>query len=168
MNIMLTGYRGTGKTAVGRLLCRRLKMRLIDTDSSIEKSAGMKIPEIVEKFGWKGFRELESREIKSAMRKNNSVISVGGGGLTENRIKIRKKSLVILLTASPGAIKSRIKKSGRPSITGKGSLREIGEVIKKREKKYLGMADAVVDTTEITPSHAAGMIALLAIGKWKK
>jgi shikimate kinase len=60
MNIVLIGYRGTGKSVVGELLARRLLMPYSGMDAAIVARAGMSIPEIVEKFGWQKFRDIES------------------------------------------------------------------------------------------------------------
>jgi shikimate kinase len=64
MNIVLIGYRGTGKSVVGELLAARLRMQCIGMDAEIVKRAGMSIPEIVEKHGWQKFRDIESEEAR--------------------------------------------------------------------------------------------------------
>ena len=60
MNIVLIGYRGTGKSTVGKLLAEQLGMSYISMDDEIVQNAGMSVPEIVEKQGWPGFRDMES------------------------------------------------------------------------------------------------------------
>ena len=79
MNIVLVGYRGTGKTVVGELLSVRLQMPCIGMDAKIVKRAGMSIPEIVEKYGWLKFRELESEEARELAGLDNVIIDTGGG-----------------------------------------------------------------------------------------
>ncbi len=67
MNIVLIGYRGTGKSVVGKLVAENLRMKCISMDARIVERAGMSIPEIVEKQGWTVFRDMESevaRELK--------------------------------------------------------------------------------------------------------
>ena len=158
MNILITGFRGTGKTATGEILARRMKKEFIDTDKEIEKQTGMRINEIIWKKGWEWFRGIEKRILMDALRKE-AVIAAGGGALTENNIRIgKKKTKVILLTADTLTISKRIAESHRPSLTGKGTLKEIEEVLKKREKKYMEAADAIIDTTEANQEEVAKLI----------
>ena len=161
MNIVLTGYRGTGKTTAGKLLSRKLKMEFIDTDAEVEKMAKMRIPEIVGKHGWEQHRKFEMFAINGALKRKNTVTATGAGALVENKIReksLKKNATVILLTATVKAISSRIKKSDRPSLTGKGTEKEIKGMLRRREKKYLELADVVVDTTDISPEETANMI----------
>ncbi len=159
MNIVLTGYRGVGKTAVGKILSRKLKSRFIDTDDEVERLAKTSIAELVAKSGWKRMRSLERVAVRAAMRSGRAVVATGGGAFTESRIRFdRKKNLVILLTADSEVIASRIAGSGRPSITGKGAVAEIRQVLREREKKYFGIADVAIDTSEASPQEAARII----------
>jgi len=64
MNIVLLGYRGTGKSVTSKMLAQKLKRKLISIDRKIAQSAGMPIPQIVKKMGWPGFREIESRIVR--------------------------------------------------------------------------------------------------------
>ena len=61
MNIVLIGYRGTGKSTVAKILGQRLGQKIISTDAEIVKEAGQSIPQIVEQFGWDYFRERETQ-----------------------------------------------------------------------------------------------------------
>jgi shikimate kinase len=79
MNIVLIGYRGTGKSTVARILGQRLKRRVISTDAEIVKEAGQPIPQIVEQFGWDHFRELETRMCRKLQDQTELVIDTGGG-----------------------------------------------------------------------------------------
>ena len=62
MKVVLAGYRGTGKTTVGRLLAARLDLPFHDTDALVEARAGRPIPAIFADDGEARFRELE-REV---------------------------------------------------------------------------------------------------------
>ena len=79
MNIVLIGYRGTGKTSVGKLLARKLNRKLLSTDKMIIKNADMTINKIIKKYGWNKFRYLESEAIKSINSLDGLVIDTGGG-----------------------------------------------------------------------------------------
>ena len=76
MNIVLIGYRGTGKTVVGELLAERLNMTYMGMDAQIVKKAGMPIPEIVEKSGWPGFRDMESQVARELAGQDLSLIHI--------------------------------------------------------------------------------------------
>ena len=92
MDIILIGMPGCGKTTIGRMLAKRLKMELLDLDSEIEKAEGRKIPEIFEKDGEEYFRACETKCLKLSLGKG-CVISTGGGiVVTEENHKIIKQS----------------------------------------------------------------------------
>ena len=161
MNIVLTGYRGAGKTTVGKILSRKLNRKLIDTDKEVEKRIGMKIPDIVRRHGWNRFRKMEKAAIHAALKKKRVIIATGAGGLIENSIprkELKKNAIVALLTADAKELALRLKGSDRPSLTGKGAVEEIKSVLRKRKKRYFELADLLVDTTDITAQEVAKLI----------
>ena len=159
MNIVLIGYRGVGKTTVGRLLAKKMKRPFVDTDSEVERIAKMNVQKIVSDFGWKAFRKKESEVARVLLKNKNTVMSTGGGTFTENMIRIdKRKNIVVLLTADIQKISSRIRGTKRPSITGKGASDEIADVLKKRERKYVARADVVIDTSQVSQAKVASMI----------
>jgi shikimate kinase len=79
MNLVLIGYRGTGKSLIGRILENRLRMPCISMDEEINKRAGMSIPEIVEKYGWNRFRDIESEVALGLSARDNVIVDTGGG-----------------------------------------------------------------------------------------
>ena len=79
MLIYLTGFMGSGKTAVGRALARRLGVAFVDTDATVEAEAGRSIARIFADEGEAGFRERESRALESCSRRDDAVIATGGG-----------------------------------------------------------------------------------------
>ena len=150
MNIVLIGYRGTGKTSVGKLLARKLNRKMLSTDKMIVKKADISINKIVKKYGWEKFRYLESKAIKSINGLDGFVIDAGGGVIlkNENIKSLKKNGIIVLLRANPKVIVSRIKNSKkRPSLTNKTFIEEINHVLKRRKRKYNKAADFVVDTT---------------------
>jgi shikimate kinase len=82
--ICLAGFMGSGKTTVGTLLARQLAWRFVDLDDRIEESAGLRIPEIFERFGEAAFRQIEADQLRAALGratelKESLVLALGGG-----------------------------------------------------------------------------------------
>jgi len=82
--ICLAGFMGSGKTTVGTLLARQLAWRFVDLDDRIEESAGLRIPEIFERFGEAAFRQIEADQMRAALGraaelKESLVLALGGG-----------------------------------------------------------------------------------------
>lgn len=154
MNVVLIGYRGTGKTVVGRRLAELLNKRLVKMDELITEKAGMSIPEIIEKYGWDWFRDLESEVAEEVGEMDDCIIDTGGGVILReaNIQNLRKKGTIILLKSDVKTIIERIKDGGgRPSLTGKKSFtEEVAEVLEQRRKKYEDAADYAIDTSRLT------------------
>ena len=150
MNIVLIGYRGTGKSTVGKVLATRLGRELVSTDKEIVKRAGRSIPEIVAEHGWEHFRYLESQVCKDLAGRDNLVIDTGGGAILrqENVDAFKRNGTLCWLTASVNTIANRIGgDTQRPSLTGKKSfVEEIQEVLEERIPKYQAAADHIVPT----------------------
>ena len=168
MNIVLIGYRGTGKSVVGELLSARLRMQCIGMDAEIVKRAGMSIPEIVEKHGWQKFRDIESEEARELSGFDNIVIDTGGGviEMPENIEALKTNSRIFWLKASVDRIVSRIQGgTERPALTaGKTFTEEVTEVLERRIPKYKSAAQYEIDTDELTPEQVADRI----IKIWKE
>jgi shikimate kinase len=162
MNIVLIGYRGTGKSAVGEILAASLRMKYVGMDAEIVKRAGMSIPRIVEKYGWQKFRDLESEEAQELSRSDNIVIDTGGGVIeTPGNIEaLKTNSCIFWLKASADAIVSRIQgDTERPSLTpGKTFTEEVTEVLERRTPKYKSAAQYEIDTDGSTPEQVADRI----------
>lgn len=153
MNIFLIGYRGTGKTTVGRFLAKRLERSFFDTDSELVKEQGVNISDIVSKRGWAAFREIEKQVIQCACQRDNQVVATGGGVvLDEENVKRMKDSGVIVwLKADIKTLEKRIIEDNtthdfRPALTSKGSLEEIQETLLARNPYYERAMDFFVDT----------------------
>ena len=159
MKIVLTGFRGTGKTSVGRILADRLRIPFFDADALVERRAGMSIPEIFLQHGEAHFRALE-REAIASLRTREGVISTGGGAVCDpaNVADLRWHSTVFLLSAAPDLIHERIAGSARPGLTDLPPAEEVRTLLARRKEAYLGAADACIDTGTCTPREVAGMI----------
>lgn len=150
MNIVLIGYRGTGKSAVGRLLASRLGRLLVSTDAEIVKRAQRTVPEIIAQEGWEYFRDLESDICRELADRDQLVIDTGGGAILrmQNIDALKKHGTVFWLTASVETISKRIGSDNqRPSLTGtKSFVDEIQDVLQERVPKYQAAADHVIVT----------------------
>lgn len=165
MNIVLIGYRGTGKSTVGRLLAARLGRELVSTDEMIVNRAQCTIPEIVAKNGWDYFRDLESDTCRELSSRDQLVIDTGGGAIlrAQNVEALKKNGAVFWLTASVETIVKRIGGDNqRPSLTGtKSFVDEVADVLRERTPKYQAAADHVVATDDRSTGHLVE--ALLAL-----
>lgn len=152
MNIVLIGYRGTGKSTVGQLLAARLGRELVSTDAEIIKRAKRTIPEIVNQEGWEYFRNLESDICGELASRDKLVIDTGGGAILrrQNVEALKKNGTVFWLTASIETIGKRIGGDDqRPSLTGaKSFVDEIQDVLLERTPNYQTAADYTIATDD--------------------
>lgn len=150
MNVVLIGYRGTGKSIVGKILAARLRRILVSTDAEIVKLVGQSIPEIVEQNGWEYFRDLEAKVCQELAGRTELVVDTGGGAILRSRnVEVLKGTgRLFWLTASVETIAERIgQDSQRPSLTGvKSFVDEIQDVLHERTPKYQAAADYVIAT----------------------
>ncbi len=156
-NIILTGFMGTGKTAVGKKLSMFLKMELIDVDTEIEKSQRMTINEIFKQFGEPGFREIETEMIQKLSERKDVIISTGGGAVLKqkNMDALRKQGVIICLMASPETILKRTShNSNRPLLKVEDPFEKIKELLHFRRPFY-EKADIMIDTEGKTPLQIA-------------
>lgn len=165
MNIVLIGYRGTGKSTVGKLLAERLSRELVSTDAEIIKRAKRSIPDIVQQSGWNYFRDLESDVCRDLAARDGILIDTGGGIIlrSENVAVLKKHGLVFWLTAGVSEIAARIGGDNqRPSLTGaKSFVEEIEEVLSEREPKYRRAAHHQIETDHRSPAEIADDIVAL-------
>lgn len=162
MNIVLIGYRGTGKSEVGALLADRLKMACIGMDAEIVRKAGMSIPEIVETYGWSKFRDMESEVARQLSGRDNVIIDTGGGVIErpENMAVLKKNGRIFWLKASVDTIVARIEDgTQRPALTdGKTFTQEVADVLSLRIPKYRSAAQHEIDTDKLTLKQVADRI----------
>lgn len=162
MNVVLIGYRGTGKSTLARLLARRLDFEYLGLDDEIVRRAGKTIPEIVEAEGWDAFRDLESEVVRESSARDRCVLDTGGGVVLrdENLRHLERGGVVFLLVSEIADIVKRIQgDTQRPSLTGARSFtEEVEEVLRERQPKYRAAAQHVVDTSRLTPEEAVAAI----------
>lgn len=162
MSVILIGYRGSGKTTVGKKLAGRLWQKFVDTDELIVKSAGKSIKEIFEQEGEPRFRDLETIALQSACGMQDHVIALGGGAILreENRQIIKSSGRkVIYLRCKPEILWQRIQNDlatamNRPNLTTMGGLPEIQNLLAQREPLYREVMSAELDVTNLTADEA--------------
>jgi len=164
-NIVLIGYRGSGKTTVGRLLAERLGRPFVDTDAAIETAAGESIAEVFASEGERGFRRREKQAIARATQTEGLVLSVGGGAVLDraNVDGLQNEGTIVWLIAAAEVLWDRIREdaqspSARPDLTPRGGLEEVRSVLAVREPAYRAAADLIVDTTGRVPEDVVAAI----------
>jgi shikimate kinase len=161
MNIVLIGYRGSGKSALGRKLARRLGKVFVDTDAMVQERAGHSIRHIFETQGEPAFRRYEARAVQAACMNENAVISVGGGAVLDpaNATLLRNAGRVIWLRSPPEVLCRRIRDDRdsheqRPPLTELGGLDEVTSLLARRVPIYESLADHGIDTDVVTSDQA--------------
>jgi shikimate kinase len=162
VNIVLIGMRGAGKTVVGKILAGRLERTFIDMDSLIEQRAGMSISDIVEKYGWERFRDMEAAVAVEVSGMENIVNAAGGGVVTRphNVQTLKNGGIIIWLDAGVETLASRIREdSGRPRLRDDLSwTAEIEAILEERGPLYYAAAELGVDTEGCSPDEVVEMI----------
>src|SRR3990170_1292662 len=145
LNIILIGFRGTGKTTIGKMLAQRLGKEFVDADEYLEQKEGKTIKDIFSEGGEKLFREIETQIIAELCRLDNRVVATGGGAILreENVRALRKSGIIILLEADADTIYERIHKN---------------TLVEHRRPLYDRTADFVINTTSMSAVDAANKI----------
>jgi shikimate kinase len=158
-NIVITGFMGTGKTTVGRLVAEKLSRPFIDTDEEIVRRTGRSIPDIFAHDGESNFRHIERRMSRFLAAQHGLVIATGGGMLVDesNRDVMLASGLVVCLNAAPEAILQRLKNDPVERPLLKGDWRVL---LEKRAEAYASIPNQV-DTTGKSPDEIAGEIVAL-------
>lgn len=154
--VVFTGFRGTGKTEVGKIVAEKLRLPFIDTDTLIEARTGRSIPAIFHEDGQERFRAVE-REVMASLPEKDAIISTGGGVVCDpsNMEHLRRDSCVVLLVADIDTIEQRLLRKPRPPLTGLPLREEIAEMMERRRQHYHAAADICIDTSRTTPAGAA-------------
>lgn len=160
MNIVMLGYRGTGKSVIARILSKELRRKLYRVDDLIVQTAGKPISEIVEQEGWPGFRKLESEVVNRVVGEaQDSIIDCGGGMVLDdnNIVLLKREGKCVLLTASLSTIIRRTKRDrNRPALMeGLSFEEEQKKILADRHEKYQSAADFICDTTSRRPGETA-------------
>lgn len=148
-NVYLVGMMGAGKTTVGRLLARRLKLRFIDADQELEHRCGVKVPLIFDIEGETGFRAREAQLLAELTALDGLVLGTGGGAVLseENRRRLAARGTVVYLRGTPEDLYERVKHDrNRPLLATGDPLERLRELHARRDPLYRSVADLVIDT----------------------
>ena len=137
-NLVFLGMMGSGKSSIGNLVSKKLDFPFIDIDSLIVKNSGMSISEIFEKKGENYFRNLEEKITLKCLKKIKNVISLGGGGFINTKIRkeVLNNHFSFWLNWDELTLMRRIKGSKKRPLVFKSTNQEIRAIIKDRSKIY--------------------------------
>jgi shikimate kinase len=167
MKVVLVGYRGSGKTTVGKRLADRLWQKFVDIDDLIVKKAGKSIRDIFAEHGETHFRDLETEVLRDALALEDHVIALGGGSILrdENRRLIQSAGAkVIYLRCDAEVLLQHIQSDSRsaetrPNLTGLGGgLDEIRMMLAEREPLYRLVKNLELDVSNLTPEEATAYL----------
>jgi len=153
MRIILIGFMGVGKTTIGKIIAKKLKLNFVDMDNYIEKREGKSISKIFEDYGEQHFRKLESESLKDLIKSDNIVISTGGGIVTtkENSDILKKEKIVIFLDANTQTILNNLSKEidKRPLLSNSNNVENtISNLLNERYEKYNSICDIKININE--------------------
>lgn len=165
-NIVLTGFTGTGKSTVGRIIAEKLSMRFIDIDMEIERIEGLNINGIFARYGERYLRRLEEKIINDKLILDDVVIATGKSTvLDKNKIDaIREKGIVIYLKARPDVILKNISGGGENKTYSfsEEMKKRISEMLDKRREFYRNN-DFEIDVSDMTPEEVSEQILRMVI-----
>lgn len=155
-NLYLVGMMGSGKSAVGDALARRMgTYNFLDTDAIIERAAGMSIPQIFEEEGEAAFRDVEAQVLDSVHAHVRCVIGTGGGLVVRNQNWSKLQTgLVVYLQVAPEVIIERIEGTDRPLLQTGDPLGTLRSLLEERKERY-EQADVTVEVKEGMDVQAA-------------
>ncbi|HSD26176.1 MAG TPA: shikimate kinase [Vicinamibacteria bacterium] len=165
--VVLVGFMGSGKSAAGRVLARRLGYGFEDMDRRIEERAGRTIAEIFRDEGEEAFRRLEQEEALALSRLTHVVVASGGGAFVrpETRALLQQGALTVWLRCDIGRILARVPPDGSRPLAGNRAIMQA--LLAAREPSYR-MADVAVDASAGSPREVAERIVGLIEGRTRK
>lgn len=160
-NIILIGFMGTGKTAIGRIVARMLNYQFLDTDEMVEETTGLTINQLFRKHGEIRFRSEEELVVRKLANRQNLVVATGGGVVlnSENVRLLKQNGFFVLLTAEPNVILERVSRRNTRPLLAKGkNLDTIISLYAERYTFYQACADFTVDTSSISLEESSEKI----------
>lgn len=161
--IACIGLPGSGKSAVGRQLARRLNARFYDSDKVIEHRIGCSVREYFEREGEESFRDIEETVIAELSQLSACILSTGGGSVlrTNNRQQLRRHTQTVYLHSSPEEVYRRLRQDQtRPLLQVADPLARLKELYEHRDPIYRQTAHFVIETGKPTVVKLAGDILL--------
>lgn len=149
-NVALVGFMGAGKSTVGRELAVHLGKTFVETDTLVERRAGMSVSDVFARHGEAHFRELEAAVVWETAKSQDCVIACGGGVVLreENVAALKASSVLVYLEVSPQSVLSRVGQQStvRPLLSGPDRERRVAELMEQRRSAYEAAADVTVAT----------------------
>lgn len=150
MKLILIGFMGSGKTTIGNILSKKLNMDIVDMDLEIEKKLNISINDIFNLYGEKYFRNKEVELLEKLLKKDNIIISTGGGIIETKEVinMLKEEKLVIWLNADIKTTVNRLKSEldNRPKLKYEKNLENtIKNLINNRYYKYKKASNIIID-----------------------
>ncbi len=164
-NVVLLGFMGTGKTAVGRRVAARLGLEFVDLDALVEEEAGCTVAQIFEHEGEAGFRLRERRMAAAVSARSGLVVATGGGVVLdpENLRALAATGTLVCLAAEPGTILRRVADdAGRPLLRSTEPLARIRRLLEERRDRYAAIPLQVATDALTADEAAEAVLRLLA------
>jgi len=164
-SVLLTGYRATGKTVIGKMLAAQLGCPFVDSDAVITKRINAQIAEFVAQKGWGEFRRLERSFLMEMAEPSLKVLAVGGGAIEHVAVwqMLRPLYFVVWLQADVKTVMQRMagdekSRQQRPALTPHSLEEEVVEMLRRRTPLYERGSDLALDTSSCTPQELVDMI----------
>lgn len=164
-NLLLVGMMGSGKSAVARILAKRIKWVVLDTDEAIGAQVGMSVQEIFKVQGEAAFRAAETALLEALCSQSirHHVIATGGGmpAVSVNQTRLKQLGYVVYLASPASTLMARLRASrGRPKLSADPAERsgQIALLLEERDPVYRAVADWVLETAGLSPEQIADMI----------
>ena len=164
-NLVLLGMMGVGKTGIGKYLARRLKINFFDIDKLIEKKNAMKIAKIFETKGEIYFRKEEEFVTIRCLNKKGSILSLGGGGFINDKIreKVLSECISMWLNVNLKTIYKRLKNSKIRPLANNDNQNNLGKIFLERKKIY-SLADHEINCDNLNINQISNKIIKLYEG----
>ena len=165
-NLVLVGFMGTGKSAVGRRVAAMARAPFLEMDAELERRAGKSIARIFAEDGEPAFRDMESRLAEEWGRKEGAVVSCGGGVVLReaNLRALGANGLLVCLTARPEVILARTARAAkRPLLAGDNPEQKIRDLLAARAPLYAKIP-VQLDTSDLGPEELAAQV----LARWKQ
>jgi len=142
---------GVGKSTLGKLVAKKLDLNFIDTDTCVEKSCLMKISEIFKIKGEKYFRLEEEKEVSKALKKNKSVIALGGGAFLNKTVRnnILKNCISIWLNLDTKSLNRRLKWYKKRPLLNKDKKSKIISKLNTERANIYKLANYKIDCNKL-------------------
>ena len=158
-NVILTGFRATGKSSVGRMLAQKLRYTFVDADVLLSERLGAPIADIVARHGWFFFRQAERQLLMEVPDMEQTVLATGGGAIEhqEEWLRLRSCCYVVWLDADAATVRQRMRNDPnsagqRPALTGSSAHDEIEELMLRRAPLYSAGSNLRLDTVDTEPA----------------